>query len=110
MQQPSEPTQPLTETNEDIVVIEDLEEIPEDITKEIFTAEEQQVVMEQEMEQQINTELEQLKVNPEEKEVTYKEYFNNKDKYEMVKNSYREEAGDNGYIRKFVRVIPKVQG
>ena len=119
----NEPTPPV-ETNEDeIIVIDDLEEIPaNEFDEDIFTEEEKVEILqemadltqpEQKQEQvaiAVEKEIAQVNTNPNEKEITYKEYYNNKDKYEMVKGSYREETGDNGFVRKLVKVIPKVQG
>ena len=118
----NEPTPPV-ETNEDeIIVVEDLEEIPaNEFDEDIFTEEEKteilqevaELVPEQPQEKvavAVEKEVAQINTNPNEKEITYKEYYNNKDKYQMVKDSYREEIAENGFVKKFIRVIPKVQG
>ena len=119
----NEPMPPV-ETNEDeIIVIDDLEDIPaNEFDEDIFTEEEKVEILQEmadltqpEPKQEqvaiaVEKEIAQVNTNPNEKEITYKEYYNNKDKYEMVKGSYREETGDNGFVRKLVKVVPKVQG
>lgn len=118
----NEPTQQV-ETNNDEIIIEDLEEIPtNEFDEDIFTEEEKVEILQEmadltqpEQPQDnvavaVEKEIAQVNTNPNEKEITYKEYYNNKDKYEMVKGSYREETGENGFVRKLVKVVPKVKG
>lgn len=94
--------------NEDEIVIEDLQDIPDEPIpptekdEPLFTEEEVNEIMEKEM-----AEL-KAKEQPQKIEVTYREYYNNKDKYTLVPNSYKETAQPDGYVRKTVKVTKKV--
>ena len=100
------PTQVKEPEIEDLVEIEviDDEEDNSDFTEE----DEYEILRVESASEPIVEENPQVEMPQGAKEITYKEYYNNKDKYTIVPNTYREEPSEDGkFIRKFITVVEK---
>ena len=85
------------------IIVEDLETLPDE---QMFTEEEVVEVMTLEAEREQPKP--EVKLPEGAKEITYKEYYNNKNKYTALKDTYREEmSADGTYTRKFITVVEK---